>query len=67
MCSRKPRIANPEKIQKIVDNYLTAFNTEKAKLDSETGYGSDWFAIIKWEAKIMAELDNLNRKTPNKK
>jgi hypothetical protein len=54
--SRKPKLANAEEIQKIIDGYLAEFETEKKKFNLETGYGSDKIAVNKWETKIKSEL-----------
>jgi hypothetical protein len=60
--SRKPKLANDKKIQKIIDGYITEFETEKARFNLETGYGSNKIELKKWETKIKAELDQLKLK-----
>ena len=54
--SRKPKIANKEKIQTIIDGYLTELETEKAKFNFETAYGNNKLALQNWESRIKSEL-----------
>jgi len=55
--SRKPKLANAEKIQKIIDGYISELETEKAKFNIETDYGNNKIELRKWETKIKSELD----------
>jgi hypothetical protein len=55
--SRKPKLANKTKIQKIIDAYNSDFEAEKAKFNLETGFGSNKNALDEWEIKINAGLN----------
>jgi hypothetical protein len=65
--SRKPKLSNPEKIQKIIDGYISELETEKVKLNTETEYGSNSIELKKWETKIKSELDQFELKNATKK
>ncbi len=65
--SRRPKLANDKKIQKIIDRYVADLDAEKAKFNFETGFGSNINEVEKWETKIKTELINMKGKIPNKK